>query len=136
MKWVNLVPFISWLVLIGTLALEKGSRERMGLFRDLAVRRTILNSSIFRADQLELYKNALIISLLIWVMVAMIKVKNASSGLRRYIAVTLLTTFALYMMLYLYFDVSWLAYPLICLSMILLVIVQDLRLSYALSRGH
>ncbi len=85
---MNLVPFISWLVLIGTLALEKGSRERMGLFRDLAVRRTILNSSIFRADQLELYKNALIISLLIWVMVAMIKVKNASSGLRRYIAET------------------------------------------------
>lgn len=150
----SILPALSWILLGATLILEKGSRERMGIYRDMVFRNRVIDSTIFTAELLGFYRMALLVIifviLLLWVasfnsrrpiirqaLQVCAACANWLSIIRgrtrfRYLSGSFISSAALYVMLAYYPQAEWLGYPLICLSMMLVVLLQLFRVAYQL----
>jgi len=142
---LSILPVTSWVFMFVAIALEKGSREHMGIYRDMTFRNRVLDATFFTIELIAFYQLAIVIGIVVlgglfWfaqrvvahrAMAAhgVMAGRNRWSGIR-YLIATLLSSVFLYLLFGYYPTVEWLAYPLICLSMMLVVIIQYLRLFY------
>ncbi len=138
----QILPVTSWVIFMMSLVLQIGVQNRMGIQRDLIVRNKKLAATVFSTTYLEGYKLILIAGIAFCIILFIWKRKIFSHQnisilkwpfsyrWRKYLIYTLAVSILGIIMLAFYNSVSWLAYPWMLLSVLIMVIVQYSRLLY------
>lgn len=138
----QILPIISWVIFMMSLVLQIGVQNRMGIQRDLIVRNKKLASTVFSMTYLEVYKLILIAGIVFCIILFVWKRKMfshqnisilkwpLSHSWRKYLIYTLTVSIVGIVMLQFYNLVSWLAYPWMLLSVLIMAVVQYSRLFY------
>jgi hypothetical protein len=138
----QIMPGVTYFIFAMSIILQKGSESRMGIQRDLMVRNKKLTSSILAPNLLEFYKWGVGIGILFCIVIFNFLKRDSEKYLnftvknslgyryRKYLIHTAGTNALLLIMLIFYNKATWLAYPWMVLSVLIIVIVQYIRLIY------
>lgn len=115
---------ISCILIISSLGLEIASRKSMGVYRDLVFRKGILENTILGSDLLNIYKWLTMIGIGVCIIIIFSKRNSIISRAKKYIWTTISFSIVFVIMIIFYNKISWIAYPLMLVSIGITVIFQ------------
>lgn len=143
----NIFPALTYILFIISIGLQKVTEMKEGIESQVISMNNELTSSILTENSMDLFKYFSIAVIIICSMLLLLKItksnKNSLFSKKtfferyrfRYLIFTVLSCGMLFLMLFYYSEVSWIAYPLIVVSALIIVVIQLIRIIFVTFTG-